>query len=95
MGSGQEESSKIDHRFQTIFLSRPTSVYGKERDWKGFADFLGSKPSPKYVEMWPFPKARDYVRSLRLLNSTDIANGRTAGGMTFRKNLRKCPLNHG
>src|SRR5262249_41993518 len=44
----------------------PYDVYGKEKNWKGMPDFLGSKPSAKYVEFWPFPKARKYVRRLKL-----------------------------
>jgi superfamily II DNA or RNA helicase len=47
----------------------PYDVYGKEKDWKGMSDFLGIKPLPKYVEWWPFRKARRYVRNLALVNS--------------------------
>jgi superfamily II DNA or RNA helicase len=46
-------------------------VYGKEREWKGVADFLGSKPSAKYVEMWPFDKSRGFVQNLKLQSSTE------------------------
>ncbi len=58
----------------------PYDVYGKgkEKNWNGFADFLGSKPLAKYVDMWPFARARDYVRKLKLRNSVEYrkwANG--------------------
>jgi hypothetical protein len=56
----------------------PYDVYGKEKNWKGMSDFLGSKPSARYVEFWPFPKARKYVRSLKLRSSHEYrkwANG--------------------
>jgi Integrase repeat unit len=56
----------------------PNEVYGKERGWKSFSDFLGSKPSAKYVKMWSFRKARRYVRNLGLVNSAEYrkwANG--------------------
>jgi superfamily II DNA or RNA helicase len=51
----------------------PYDVYGKgkEKNWKGFADFLGSRPLAKYVDMWPFARARDYVRKLKLRNSVE------------------------
>jgi hypothetical protein len=42
------------------------------------SDFLGSKPSARYVEMWPFRKVRRYVRNLGLVNSAEYrkwANG--------------------
>jgi hypothetical protein len=56
----------------------PYDVYGKEKDWKGMPDFLGIKPLPKYVEWWPFLKARRYVRTFGLANSAEYrkwANG--------------------
>jgi hypothetical protein len=53
-------------------------AYGKEKDWKGSSDFLGSKPSGKYVQMWPFEKARDFVRTLRLASRTEYS--KWAGG---------------
>jgi hypothetical protein len=56
----------------------PYDVYGKDKNWKGMPDFLGSKPSARYVEFWPFPKARKYVRSLKLRSSHEYrkwANG--------------------
>src|SRR5262245_41567263 len=65
-------------KFPDDLPSSPYEVYGKEKNWKGFSDFLGSKPSAKYVEMWPFAKARNYVRSLKLASSTEYfkwANG--------------------
>jgi superfamily II DNA or RNA helicase len=79
-------------KFSDDIPAWPPDVYGKEKNWKGFSDFMGSKPLAKYVQMWSFSEARDY-ESLRV--RTNIANGRTADGKTFRKNLRKCPLNHG
>jgi hypothetical protein len=56
----------------------PYDTYGKEKNWKGMSDFLGSKPSAKYVEFWPFPKARKYVCSLKLRRAYEYrkwANG--------------------
>jgi hypothetical protein len=38
----------------------PYGAYGEEREWKGISDFLGSKPSGKYVKMWRFTKARSF-----------------------------------
>jgi len=35
----------------------PHGIYGRKKGWQGMTDFLGSKPSAKYVQMWPFPKA--------------------------------------
>ncbi len=43
-------------------------------DWKGFPDFLGSKSSPKYTEMWSFEDARKFVRSLGLHSSTEYSS---------------------
>jgi hypothetical protein len=47
----------------------PYDVYGKDKNWKGFSDFMGSKPSAKYVHMWSFSETRDYVRNLKLASS--------------------------
>jgi len=47
--------------------------YEKGTEWKGLSDFLGSKPSGKYVQMWPFSKARDFVRSLKLSSRTEYS----------------------
>ena len=52
--------------------AHPYGVYDKGKDWKGISDFLGSKPSGKYVQMWPFPKARKFVRELNLASSTRV-----------------------
>src|SRR5262245_3475700 len=60
----------------------PYDVYGKDKSWKGMSDFLGSKPSARYVEFWPFPKARNFARSLKLTHPTDYrkwANGGLEG----------------
>src|SRR5262249_7555456 len=51
--------------FPADIPASPYDVYGKDKNWKGMSDFLGSKPSARYVEFWPFPKARKYVRSLK------------------------------
>jgi hypothetical protein len=56
----------------------PYDVYGKDKNWKGFSDFLGSEPSPKYVHMWSFSQSRDYVRKRKLASSHEYrkwANG--------------------
>jgi hypothetical protein len=58
--------------------AHPYGAYGKEKDWKGISDFLGSKPSGKYVQMWPFAEARNFVRKLKLGSSTEYA--KWAGG---------------
>jgi hypothetical protein len=79
-------------KFPDDLPSSPYEVYGKEKNWKGISDFLGSKPSAKYVEMWPFPKARNYVRRLKLMSSTEYFRWANGGGKSFRKNLQKCPL---
>jgi hypothetical protein len=55
-------------------------VYGKDNEWKGVSDFLGSKPSGKYVQMWPFSKARSFVRRLKLISAKEYATW-AAGGM--------------
>jgi superfamily II DNA or RNA helicase len=63
----------------------PADLYGaykKEKDWKGVSDFLGSKPSGKYVKMWPFEKSRTFVQKLNLQSSTEYfkwANGGLQG----------------
>jgi hypothetical protein len=51
----------------------PYTVYGKHPEWKGASDFLGIKPSAKYVKMWSFIKARSFVRSLKLQSRTQYA----------------------
>ena len=51
--------------------AHPYGVYGMEKDWKGISDFLGSRPSGKYVQMWPFAKARNFVRKLGLTSRTE------------------------
>ncbi len=69
-------------RFPDDIPAHPYGVYGKEKGWKGMSDFLGSKPSAKYVKMWPFPKAREFVRKLKLESRTEYskwANGRLNG----------------
>jgi hypothetical protein len=54
-------------------------VYGKGRDWKGISDFLGSKPSGKYVQMWPFSRTRRFVRKLKLASSTEYMKWASVG----------------
>jgi hypothetical protein len=56
----------------------PPQVYSNS--WNGFADFLGIRPSPKHVQMWPFLKARNFVRKLRLSSPTEYAKW-TSGAM--------------
>jgi hypothetical protein len=58
--------------------AHPYGVYGKGKDWKGISDFLGSKPSGKYVQMRPFAEARNLVRKLKLGSSTEYV--KWAGG---------------
>jgi superfamily II DNA or RNA helicase len=62
-------------------------IYGKEKEWKGVSEFLGSEPSAKYVEMWPFEKSRAFVQTLKLQSSTEYA--RWAGGAL--KGVRRRP----
>ena len=59
--------------------AHPYGVYGKVKDWKGISDYLGSKPSGKYVQMWAFPKARKFVRKLKLTSSTEYMKWASAG----------------
>ena len=49
----------------------PYGIYGREEGWKGLPDFLGSKASPKYVEMWPFDRSRAFVQKLKFQSSTE------------------------
>jgi hypothetical protein len=72
--------------------SWPDGVYGKEKNWKGFSDFLGSKPSAKYVEMWPFAKARNYVRSLKLASSTEYFKWANGGWKELPKKPAEVPV---
>ena len=73
-------SGKLKNKpsFPDDIPAHPSGTYGKEKDWKGISDFLGSKPSGKYVQMWPFAKARDFVRKLKLGSSTEYV--KWAGG---------------
>jgi hypothetical protein len=64
--------------FPNDIPAHPYGVYGKEEEWKGVSDFLGSEPSAKYVEMLPFEKSRAFVRALKLRSSTEYA--KWAGG---------------
>ena len=66
-------SGKLKNKpsFPDDIPAHPYGTYGKEKDWKGISDFLGSKPSGKYVQMWPFAKARNFVRKLRLTSRTE------------------------
>ena len=69
-------------KFPDDIPAHPYSVYGKEKEWRGMSDFLGSKPSGKYVQMWPFTKARRFVRRLNLTSRTEYskwANGGIGG----------------
>jgi superfamily II DNA or RNA helicase len=59
--------------------AHPYGAYGKEKEWKGISDFLGSKPSGKYMQMWPFAKARNFVRTLRLTSRTEYTTWTGAG----------------
>jgi superfamily II DNA or RNA helicase len=59
--------------FPNDIPAHPYGIYGEEEAWRGMPDFLGSKPSPKYVEMWPFEKSRAFVQNLNLNSSTEYA----------------------
>ena len=67
-------------KFPDDIPAHPYGVYGKEKQWKGVPDFLGSKPSGKYVQMWPYSKARSFVRRLKLTSAKEYANW-VAGAM--------------
>lgn len=54
-------------------------VYGKDKEWKGVSDFLGSKPSGRYVQMWPFSKARTFVRKLELTSRSEYSKWANGG----------------
>src|SRR5262249_57507537 len=62
------------------------------KNWRGFSDFLGSKPSAKYVEMWPFAKARNYVRSLKLASSTEYFKWTNGGWKELPKKPAEVPV---
>jgi hypothetical protein len=51
----------------------PYESYREDKNWRGMADFLGSKPSAKYVQMWPFVVARSFVRKLKLTSPTEYS----------------------
>ena len=57
----------------------PYDVYEKDKDWKGIPDFLGSRPSAKYVEFWSFRRSRAYVRKLGLLSSAEYRQWAKSG----------------
>jgi hypothetical protein len=69
----------------------PYDVYGEERNWKGFSDFLGSKPLAKYVEMWPFRRARNCVRSLKFRNAAEYRKWANGGLNDFSKKPAEVP----
>jgi hypothetical protein len=73
--------------FPNDIPAHPYGIYGEEEAWKGMPDFLGSKPSAKYVEMWPFEKSRAFVQTLKLQSSTEYARW-AAGGL---KGVRQRP----
>jgi hypothetical protein len=75
-------------KFPDDIPAYPDEIYGKEKDWRGMSDFLGSRPSAKYVRMWPFSKARAFVRQLKLKSSTEYF--KWAGGNL--KGLPEKPL---
>jgi len=79
-------------KFPNDLPSSPYDVYGKEKNWKGFSDFLGSKPSAKYVEMWPFAKARNYVRSLKLASPTEYFKWANGGWAELPKKPAEVPV---
>jgi hypothetical protein len=59
--------------------AHPYGVYDKDKDWKSISDFLGSKPSGKYVQMWPFSKARKFVGKLKLASSAEYMKWANTG----------------
>lgn len=67
-------------KFPDDIPAHPYGAYAKEKQWKGVPDFLGSKPSGKYVQMWPYSKARSFVRRLKLTSAKEYANW-AAGAM--------------
>jgi hypothetical protein len=67
-------------------------VYGKHKDWKGISDFLGSKPSGRYVQMWPFSKARTFVRKLKLTSSTEYMKWASLGLNGVRARSPEIPV---
>jgi len=79
-------------KFPDDLPSWPEEIYGKEKNWKGFSDFLGSKPSAKYVEMWPFLKARNYVRSLKLASSIEYFKWAKGGWKELPKKPAEVPV---
>ena len=73
-------SGKLKNKpsFPNDIPAHPYGAYGKEKEWKGISDFLGSKQSGKYVQMWRFAKARNFVRKVKLGSSTEYV--KWAGG---------------
>jgi hypothetical protein len=70
----------------------PYGVYGEEKGWKGIPDFLGSKPSPIYVEMWPFEKSRAFVQKLGLQSSTEYFKWAGEGLSGVRQRPPEIPI---
>jgi hypothetical protein len=66
-------------KFPDDIPAHPYGVYGKEKEWKGISDFLGSKPSGKYVQMWSFSKARSFIRKLKLPSRTEYSKWANGG----------------
>lgn len=66
-------------KFPDDIPAHPYGVYGNEKEWKGISDFLGSKPSGKYVQMWSFFKARSFVRKLKLGSRTEYSKWANGG----------------
>jgi hypothetical protein len=72
--------------------AHPYGVYGKKKEWKGVSDFLGSKPSVKYVKMWPFSRARSFVRKLKLASRTEYSKWATGGLRGLPKRPAEVPV---
>jgi superfamily II DNA or RNA helicase len=72
--------------------AHPYGVYGEERGWKGVPDFLGSEPSAKYVEMWPFEKSRAFVQNLKIKSSTEYAKWAGEGLSGVRERPPEIPV---
>jgi hypothetical protein len=72
--------------------AHPYGVYGEEKGWKGVSDFLGSEPSAKYVEMWPFEKSRAFVQNLKLKSSTEYAKWAREGLNGIRRRPPNIPI---
>jgi hypothetical protein len=90
----QWSKGKLENKpiFPEDIPAHPYGIYGEEKRWKGMSDFLGSEPSAKYVEMWPFDKSRAFVQKLKLNSSTEYAKWAGEGLKGVRQRPPEIPV---